>query len=70
MDNALLERIEKLESALAHVERQYEVLNRVVIEQERVLDRLQKHQQRVSDTVETLELERIRSTHTKPPHYQ
>jgi uncharacterized coiled-coil protein SlyX len=68
--NDLPERLEKIESHLAHVERQYEQLNKVVIEQGRLLARLQKENAKVSDTVQTIELERIRASNPKPPHYQ
>ena len=64
------ERLEKIETHLAHLERQYEQLNQVVIEQGRVLTRLQKESAKVSETVQTIELDRIRSNNTKPPHYQ
>lgn len=66
----LSERLERLESNLAHLERQYEQLNNVVIEQGRLLARLQKESAKVSDAVQTMELERIRGTNPKPPHYQ
>lgn len=69
MDDAS-ERLAKIESHLAHLERQYEELNQVVIEQGRSLARLQKESAKVSDAVETMEIERIRANNTKPPHYQ
>ncbi len=64
------ERLEKIESHVAHLERQYEQLNQVVIEQSKVLARLQKENAKVSDAVQTIELERIRANNAKPPHYQ
>lgn len=64
------ERMEKLETNFAHLERQYEELNKVVIEQGRLLMRLQKEHTKTSDAVQTMELERIRANNTKPPHYQ
>lgn len=64
------ERFEKIETTLAHLERQYEQLNEVIIEQARQIKRLQSQQQRISETVETAELDRIKSTNPKPPHYQ
>jgi uncharacterized coiled-coil protein SlyX len=64
------QRLEKIESHLAHLERQYEELNQVVIEQARVIARLQKETGKISDTVGTIELERVRATNPKPPHYQ
>lgn len=63
------ERLEKIETNLAHLERQYEQLNQVVIEQGRVLARLQKEHAKTSDAVQTMELERIRANNPKPPHY-
>jgi uncharacterized coiled-coil protein SlyX len=64
------QRLAKIESHLAHLEKQYEELNQVVIEQARTLARLQKEQAQVSTTVQTMELDRIRTTNPKPPHYQ
>jgi uncharacterized coiled-coil protein SlyX len=45
-------------------------LNQVVLEQARQLAKMQAQQQKVSQTVESIELERIKSTNPKPPHYQ
>ena len=70
MDEELLQRLEKLESHLAHIEHQYDQLNQVVLEQGRQLTRMQSVQQKVSQTVETMELDRIKATNAKPPHYQ
>jgi len=64
------QRLEKIESHLAHLERQYEELNQVVIEQARLIARLQKETGKISETVGTMELERVRATNPKPPHYQ
>ena len=64
------ERLEKLESHLAHLEHQYDQLNQVVLEQSRQLMKLQGQQQKISQTVESIELDRIKSTNAKPPHYQ
>ena len=63
-------RVEKLETHIAHLEHQVEQLNGVVIEQGKLLDRLKKEAQRQSAAMQTLELERIKSTQQKPPHYQ
>ena len=70
MDKEIAGRLEKLESHLAHLEHQYDELNKVVVEQARQLAKMQAQQQKVSDTVESIELERIKSTNPKPPHYQ
>ena len=64
------QRIDKLESHLAHLEHQVEQLNEVVIEQGKLLDRLKKETQRQSGIMQALELERINSNVQKPPHYQ
>ena len=70
MDKELAGRLEKLESNLAHLEHQYDQLNEVVLEQARQLAKLQAFQQKISQTVESIELERIKSTNPKPPHYR
>jgi SlyX protein len=64
------QRIEKLESSIAHLEHQVEQLNDVVIEQGKLLERLRKEMQRQSTAMQTLELERIKANVQKPPHYQ
>ena len=64
------QRLEKLESHVAHLEHLVEQLNEVVVEQGKVLDRLKKEIQRQSSSLQTLELERVRSNVQKPPHYQ
>jgi len=63
-------RLENIESNLAHLERQYEELNQVVIEQARIITRLQKEHVKVSTAVQTMEIDRISANNTKPPHYQ
>lgn len=70
MNADIAERFERLESNLAHVEHLAEQLNAVVIEQGRQLDALKKLVQRQASTLETMELERIKGTNAKPPHYQ
>lgn len=64
------QRLEKIESHLAHLEKQYEELNQVVVEQARIIVRLQRETGKISETVGTMELERVRATNSKPPHYQ
>jgi SlyX protein len=64
------QRIDQLESHLAHLEHQVEQLNGVVIEQGKLLDRLKKETQRQSGIMQTLEHERMKSNVEKPPHYQ
>jgi uncharacterized coiled-coil protein SlyX len=67
-DNA--SRLDRIESHLAHLEKQYEELNQVVIEQARIIARLQKEHAKVSTAVQTMEIDRISANNTKPPHYQ
>ncbi len=64
------QRMDKLESHVAHLEHQVEQLNGVIIEQGKLLGRLKKKVQRQSSILQTLELERMKSNVQKPPHYQ
>ncbi len=66
----IADQIKGLEAHVAHLERQVEQLNEVVVEQARELQRLKTLVRRVSETLETLESDRIKSTSAKPPHYQ
>jgi len=70
MADANSQRMDRLESHVAHLEHQVEQLNGVVIEQGKLLDRLSKEVQRQSSAMQTLELEHIKSNPQKPPHYQ
>jgi uncharacterized coiled-coil protein SlyX len=70
MKNALEQRLARIEAHLAHVERQHDQLNEVVIEQGKLLKKLQTQVRRIADSMETEELDRIKSTNPKPPHYQ
>ena len=63
-------RLDRLESHLSHIEKQVEELNGVIINQARDIKRLQTITQRLRDSVETTEVERMKSTNPKPPHYQ
>jgi uncharacterized coiled-coil protein SlyX len=69
MNEELSQRLERVEAHSAHLERQVEQLNEVVIEQGKLVDRLKKEVQRQSAAMETLELERMKATNPKPPHY-
>jgi uncharacterized coiled-coil protein SlyX len=70
MNDEVAERLTRLESNLAHLEHLTDDLNGVVVEQGRQIEQLKKQLQRQSQTIETIELERIRATNPKPPHYQ
>jgi uncharacterized coiled-coil protein SlyX len=70
MSDEITQRFEKLEANLAHLEHQVEQLNEVLVDQSKLVDRLKKEIQRQSATMETIELERIKSNNARPPHYQ
>lgn len=70
MNDETSQRLERIEASVAHLEHQVEQLNGVIIEQGRLMERLKKEVQRQVKTMETLELERIKETNAKPPHYQ
>lgn len=70
MEPALALRLEKIESALAHLDHQYEQLNEMVIAQDKLLARLQKVAERVDGALQALALEQTRAGNTRPPHYQ
>ena len=69
-DKAFEERLQKLESNFAHLEHQFDELNKVIVEQEKTIRKQQVQLQRVAQGLEAAELERIKSTNPKPPHYQ
>ncbi len=54
---------------MAHLERQVEQLNEVLIEQGKLVDSMKKQVQRQSAVLETFELERIQANNPKPPHF-
>ena len=62
-------RWEKAEMTLAHLERQYDDLNAVVVKQGRLLARMQKRLEALGQSLDVQESERIRGTNPKPPHY-
>ena len=69
MADETLARIQNLESHVAELERQVEQLNEVVVEQSRSLEKFKTQLRRLSETIEAHELDRIRSTNSKPPHW-
>jgi len=64
------DRLQKMESHIAFLEKQYEDLNKVVIEQGRALARVQTELARANESLRSAEIERIRENNPKPPHYQ
>lgn len=70
MNDVASQRLERVESTLAHLEHQAEQLNEVVVEQGKLLERLKREVQRQTAAMETLELERMKANNPKPPHSQ
>ncbi len=70
MNDETAQRLERIEANVAHLEHQVEQLNGVLIEQGRLVEQLKRQAQRQSATLEAIELERIKATNAKPPHYQ
>ena len=70
MNDSTAQHLEKLESALAHLERQYDELNGVVIAQGRLLEKLRAQHEMASHTLQGIELERVKANNAKSPHYQ
>ena len=64
-----LERLAKAETSVAHLEKQYDELNSVLIAQSKLLALVQKRLEQLGESMESQELERIRATNSKPPHY-
>ena len=69
MNDETSQRLERLEANVAHLERQVEQLNEVLIEQGKLVDSLKKQVQRQSAVLETFELERMKANNPKPPHF-
>jgi uncharacterized coiled-coil protein SlyX len=70
MSDEAEQRLERIEAHVAHLEHQVEQLNGVLIEQGWLVEQLKRQAQRQSATLEAIELERIKATNPKPPHYQ
>jgi uncharacterized coiled-coil protein SlyX len=69
MNDETLQRFERIEAHVAHLEHQVEQLNDVVAGQSKLIEILKKQAQRQSGVLETLELERIKDNNPKPPHH-
>lgn len=67
--NELTQRTERLEANVAHLERQLDELNSVVVDQGKLITRLQKRLELLGDTVESQELDRVRNSQQRPPHW-
>jgi uncharacterized coiled-coil protein SlyX len=69
MNDAVSQRFERVEAPVAHLERQVEQLNEVLIDQGRQIEQLKKLVQRQATTLEAIELERIKASNPRPPHH-
>jgi uncharacterized coiled-coil protein SlyX len=69
MNDAVSQRFERVEAHVAHLERQVEQLNEVLIDQGRQIEQLKKLVQRQATTLEAIELERIKASNPRPPHH-
>ena len=70
MNDETSQRLEKIEANFAHLEHQVEQLNQVIIEQGKVVEMLRRQAQKQSQALESIEMERIKATNARPPHYQ
>ncbi|MEY4689722.1 MAG: SlyX [Verrucomicrobiota bacterium] len=62
-------RLEQAEAALAHLERNFDELNSVVIAQGKTIARLQRQLETLGETLRGQDLDRIAPHNQKPPHY-
>ena len=69
MPDKTSQRLQKIEAHVAHLEHQVDQLNQVIIEQGKVIETLKRQAQRQASSLESIELDRIKSTNPKPPHY-
>ncbi len=69
MNDETLQRLERLEASVAHLEHQVEQLNEVVTGQSKLVELLKKQVQRQSGVLETMEMERIKANNARPPHH-
>ncbi len=68
-EDELGEKLVRMESIIAHLEHQYEELNKVVMEQGKVLSKALSQQERIADTLREMRQDEIRGDDRKPPHY-
>lgn len=66
----IAQRIERLETHVAHLEHHIDQLNEVLVAQGKTIEQLKKQLQRQAATLETIELKRIKATNPRPPHSQ
>lgn len=63
------QRLARLEASVAHLERQYDELDGVAVEQGKLITRMLKRLEQFGETLESQELDRARNTQQKPPHW-
>ena len=64
------ERLVNIESDLTHLEQLVESLNQTIIEHDKTIQQLQPQVSRLTSSLEAKEMDSIKGTVTKPPHYQ
>ena len=64
------ERLVNIESDLTHLEQLVESLNQTIIGQDKIIQQLQTKLKQLTSNLEAKEMDSIKGTVTKPPHYQ
>jgi len=68
MNNEIEKRLVTLEISMAHIEKQFDELNQVIISQGRLINKLQSSQQELLDHNHRKMLEEMKGQIKKPPH--
>ena len=64
------ERLVNIESDLTHLDQLVESLNQTIIGQDKTIQQLQIQMNRLTSDLDAKEMDSIKGTVTKPPHYQ
>ena len=64
------ERLVNIESDLTHLDQLVESLNQTIIGQDKTIQQLQIQMNRLTSDLKAKEMDSIKGTVTKPPHYQ
>ena len=64
------ERLVNIESDLTHLEQLVASLNQTIIEHDKTIQQLQPQVSRLTSSLEAKEMDSLKGTVTKPPHYQ
>jgi uncharacterized coiled-coil protein SlyX len=64
------EQLINIETNMAHIEQTVESLNQTIIEQDKTIQSLQTKVNRLTAAAESSEMDKIKGTIKKPPHYQ